>query len=179
MKVFFRKTGFLIVGVIITLLFYFIGIRIYVKISKDPIIFFASIILAIIIPVLVYWIPRKLWKKQFDQYSIFLMYVCSVLVTIFVAVFGPVFIDRSISYHIAFYAAEENYVNIEDIRDEFSVEIFDKRIHDAQIAGVIEVNEDGMFKPTWKAKLISKILIPIGKFTNSLDTYYKMKEKVK
>lgn len=94
------------------------------------------------------------------------------------AVFGPVFIDRSISYHIAFYAAEEGTVNIDDIKDEFSNEIFRKRIDDAQVAGVIKLQDDGTFKPTIKAKIIKGILYPIGEITNSLDTYKLMKSEV-
>ena len=177
-KFFLKRTVLFVIGVIICLILYLFGIRIYVNLSDDPIIFVASIVLAVLLPAVVYSVGYKFWKKAFDGYHIFLMYVSTVMLTVFLAVFGPVFIDRSISYHIAFYAAEQGEVNINEIRDEFSVEIFDKRIHDAQAVGAIEMKDDENFVPTAKAKFIWWFLGGMGKWSNTLGTYEEMKEKV-
>ena len=50
---------------------------------------------------------------------------------------------------------------------------------DAQAAGMIELQPDGSFKPTFKAKLVKNILMPIGELSKTLGTYETMKEKVK
>lgn len=179
MKDFFRKTGLFLLGVIVCLLLYLMAIRVYVNISKDPIIFMASVVMAVAIPCLVWFAGWKFWKRYFDINHVFFMYVSAVMATVLVSVFGPVFIDRSISYHIAFYAAEQGEVDIEDIRDEFSVEIFNKRIHDAQAVGVIEMREDNTFVPTVKAKILWWFLGGMGKWSGTMDTYENMKAKVK
>lgn len=93
--------------------------------------------------------------------------------------YGPTFIDRSISYHIAFYATDEEKVDIDEMREEFSEKIFDKRIHDAVETGFIEKGTDGYYTPTWKAKVMTSILKPIGKATGSLQTYEELREVLK
>lgn len=97
---------------------------------------------------------------------------------IILTVFGPTFIDRSISYHIAFYAVDEQMVDIDEIKYEFSEEIFNKRIHDAIETGFIVEGPDGYYMPTWKSKVVTVILKPIGELTGSLDTYKVLKEKL-
>ena len=97
---------------------------------------------------------------------------------IIVSVFGPTFIDRSISYHIAFYAVDEGTVDIEEIRDEFSYAIFDKRIHDAVETGFIKEKDDGTYEPATKARIMDAVLKPIGKLTGTLETYNEMIEAV-
>lgn len=97
---------------------------------------------------------------------------------IILTTYGPTFIDRSISYHIAFYAVDEQIVDVDEIRQEFSEEIFNKRIHDAVETGFIKVGEDGHYVPTWKAEIVTGVLKPIGRMTGSLDTYEELKEKL-
>ncbi|MDE6887363.1 MAG: hypothetical protein K2P45_01750, partial [Eubacterium sp.] len=71
---------------------------------------------------------------MFDHFTVAVIGMVYFMGIILLAVFGPTFIDRSISYHIAFYAADTGEVDVEDIRDKFSAEIFDKRIHDAVVS---------------------------------------------
>lgn len=155
---------------------YLISISIYTRLTKYPI-FFGSCAIAVIVPLMLLILLEK-YCDIYEKFTLFPIYISCVSVILIFAVFGPVFIDRSISYHIAFYAAEEGTVNIDDIKDEFSNEIFRKRIDDAQVAGVIKLQDDGTFKPTIKAKIIKGILYPIGEITNSLDTYKLMKSEV-
>lgn len=165
------------IGIIIaSIVGYLICISIYTRLTKYPI-FFGSCLIALVVPMVLIIILKKC-LNIYEKFTIFPIYISCVSVILIFAVFGPVFIDRSISYHIAFYAAEEGKVNIEDIKDEFSNEIFRKRIDDAQVAGVITLQDDGTFKPTIKAKIIRGILYPIGEITNSLDTYKLMKSEV-
>lgn len=120
----------------------------------------------------------RLAKDFFDKFTIFVIGLVYYLGLIIFAVFGPTFIDRSISYHLAFYAAEEGEVYIENIEQVFSRDIFEKRMHDAVETGFLEQNQDGSMSPTFKSKIMYDILKPIGEWTGTLDTYYKMKEEV-
>ena len=155
---------------------YLILIGIYTRISADPIIFFASLLIAVLVITIVGFI---LWhSKLFDKFTLSMISLVYFMGIIILTVFGPTFIDRSISYHIAFYAVDEQRVNIDEIRQEFSEEIFDKRIHDAIETGFIEENEDGYYTPTLKAKIMTAILKPIGELTGSIGTYESLREEL-
>lgn len=158
---------------------YLVCIGIYCRISNDPIIFFASLVISLIVSVGVGVGIYFLLKRNIDKFSVVTMIISYLLGLVILSVFGPTFIDRSISYHIAFYAVDEGEVNVEKIRDEFSYAIFDKRIHDAIATGFIEDSgTDGVYVPTKKAYVIDAILKPIGKLTDSLGTYEEMREAV-
>ena len=49
----------------------------------------------------------KTAKGIYDKFTVFVTGIVYLLGVISISVFGPTFIDRSISYHIAFYAVEE------------------------------------------------------------------------
>lgn len=173
-----KKILWFILGGLITIVLYLIGIGIYTRVSDDPIIFFASLIIAIIIVIIVCMLMRKVTKQLFDAFTIFVMGIVYCMGIVILAVFGPTFIDRSISYHIAFYATEEDIVYVEDIEEAFSKDIFDKRMHDAVATGFLTLNKDGSMSPTFKAKAMYYILEPLGKLTGSIDTYYDMKAEI-
>lgn len=155
---------------------YLIAIGIYTRVSNDPIIFFASIVIAAVITVIICLLLYKFLKGKWDAFTTTIVGFVYFLGIIIIAVFGPTFIDRSISYHIAFYAVEEQHMDVDEMREVFSEEIFDKRIHDAVTTGFVTENEDGTLSPTGKSKLVYYILKPIGILTDSFDTYENMKE---
>lgn len=170
-----QKIGTFILGGGICAGLYFLLIGIYTRISADPIIFFASLFIAVIVIVVSGII---LWKTGlFDPFTLSMVSLVYLMGILMLTVFGPTFIDRSISYHIAFYAVDEQKVDIDEMRQAFSQEIFDKRIHDAVETGFI-VEKEGFYAPTWKAKLMTFFLKPIGEMTGSLDTYKELKEKL-
>ena len=51
-------------------------------------------------------------------------------------------------------------------------------MHDATETGFLVVNDDGNMVSTVKAKLMYYVLKPLGDLTESMDTYYEMKEEV-
>ena len=158
-----QKIGiFILVGGISAGL-YFLLIGIYTRISADPIIFFASLFIAVIVIGISGII---LWKTGlFDPFTLSMVSLVYLMGIIMLTVFGPTFIDRSISYHIAFYAVDEQKVDIDEMRQAFSQEIF-------------IVEKEGVYEPTWKAELMTFFLKPIGEMTGSLDTYKELKEQL-
>ncbi|MGN0740811.1 MAG: hypothetical protein ACI4LX_11640 [Treponema sp.] len=156
-------------------------LSVYTRISDDPIIFFVSIGFAAVISVtagvLLFFNGKK--KNLFTGFEAFLSSLTCFFALVVFITFGPVFIDRSISYHLAFYASEQKRIYIDDIREEFSSEIFEKRIHDAIETGFLKDNGDGSFSPSPKAEFMTMTLLPLGKLTGSLGTYENMKEKMK
>lgn len=154
-------------------------IGLYTRVSHDPVIFFSSLVIAVVVPVIVCWLIRKLFKGLWDNFTTFVVGFVYMMGIVLLAVFGPTFIDRSISYHLAFYAVEEERVDVDSIREAFSTEIFDKRVHDAVVTGFLKENADGSLSPTWKARLMYALLEPVGELTDSLGTYEAMKEGVR
>lgn len=163
------------VGGLVCLAAYCILISLYNRLSKDPIIFFASLIISLFVTIGVCFAIFRLTKKSFCGALLFLLGLSYFLALILVSVFGPTFIDRSISYHIAFYAAEEGVVKPEELQETFSNDIFNKRIHDALVSDILKEDEDGSLIPTTKCKLLYCIMRPIGELTNSMGNYYEMK----
>lgn len=169
-----KKAAAFLKGGVIAVLLYFILIGIYTRVSDDPIIFFASLVIALVVIVINGFL---LWKSGlFDPFALSMVCLVYFMGLIVLTTYGPTFIDRSISYHIAFYAVDEQKVDIDEMREKFSEEIFDKRIHDAVETGFIEEGTDGYYMPTWKAKVMTGILKPIGKLTGSLHTYEELRE---
>ncbi len=172
-----RKIKLFAWGGVLAVVCYLCLIGIYTRLSSDPIIFFASVVIAVLAAFLCCIFLIKKGGGMFDHFTVAVIGMVYFMGIILLAVFGPTFIDRSISYHIAFYAADTGEVDVEDIRDKFSAEIFDKRIHDAVVSGALKTENDKLV-PTWKAKCLAVILKPLGEITGSLDTYHVIMEGV-
>lgn len=97
-----------------------------------------------------------------------LVYFFGVLI---IAIFGPTFIDRSVSYHMAFLVTDRGEIDIREMEEKFSNSIYEKRINDAIKTGFIIEIENGKYAPTEKSKLMTFIFKPLGELTKSLDTY--------
>lgn len=167
-----------LLGGVLDVAAYLCAIGIYTRVSKDPIIFFASIVIAIVTTIIICTVLYKFIRVNWDIFTTSMVGIVYFLGIMIIAIFGPTFIDRSISYHIAFYAVEEKNVNVEEMRKVFSEEIFEKRIHDAVATGFVNENQDKSLSPTIKAKIMYHVLEPIGELTDSLGTYESMKEKM-
>lgn len=160
--------------VIAALVLYLFSIFLYTNISAEPIIFFASGYLALLLAAVTGGLIFIFFRKAFDRFTIVLMSLCCALIIILFAIFGPVFIDRSISYHIVFYATEHGNIKADQLENTFSRATFDKRIKEAQAAGFIVPDDNGRFIPTPKAKLFSAIMKSLGKLSHTLENYQAM-----
>lgn len=172
-----KKVVFFLWGGVLAIVSYICLVSLYVRIAADPIIFTASIAIAIITVLGCCVLLWKAGRGLFDSFSIGMAGLVYFMGILLLAVFGPTFIDRSISYHIAFYASDIGEVSPQEIKEVFSTEIFEKRMHDAVETGVLK-KEGHAFVPTWKAKFVTAVCKPLGEVTGSLETYNEMKDKV-
>lgn len=173
-----NKIKFLLLGGMGTVILFIIGISIYTRIFKNPIIFFASLFIGIISVIFNCFFIQKFSKNLFEGFTLFIMGLVYYLGIIILSIFGPTFIDRSISYHIVFYAVEKKSFYVRDVEREFSKEIFNKRVYDAVTTGFLKQNKNGSVSPTIKSKIMYVVLKPIGEMTNSMVTYNEMKIKL-
>ena len=114
------------------------------------------------------------------RYELFVSTLISLNLCLFLilfAVFGPVFIDRSISYHIAFIAAQEEHIYPHALEEKWKTMMMDKRMEDALSAGMLQKSPNGLYRGTGKAKRFTAFMMLLGKATRSLDTYEKMKAR--
>lgn len=137
-------------------------------------IFFVSTVLSALIPIgMVYFVKKYSFIKS--SFENFLVAVIGFFVLFTFSVFGPVFIDRSISYHLVFYAVENGAIQEDVFQKQFADSVFQKRIHDAQMAKFLEKTPEGTYVPTKKAFIFSGIMKLIGKLSGSMDNYDKTK----
>jgi len=92
------------------------------------------------------------------------------------AIFGPIFIDRSISYHLVMLAADNNKVEQKKIKEVMYEQMFQKRLSELSNANLIQLNEDGSISPTPKGVIMTNALIWLGLITGTLDEYKQANE---
>ena len=126
--------------------------------------------------ILTIYILHKFYSSIFDFFSAFLSTLSIASILVVFAVFGPIFIDRSISYHIILLASNNGSININKIEELTSRWVYKKRIEDALNLGLLEKVSDEEYKPTKKAIGMSESLIFIGKITNSLHSYSEIND---
>ncbi len=139
----------------------------------DNVLFFRACLISVIAGIfsVIIWL-----KFKGDHFEAILNYITCVLLLILFTIIGPTFIDRSVSYHMIFYAVDNGSINVSDMKDIYLDDMFQKRINDELKSGMIYKEDDNTYKPTLKAKLATYILKPIGTITNTTkeyDTFYK------
>ena len=170
-----------IIFVVFCLLLYLLVLGIYARLADNILFFPVSCFLAVIIPLMVYIIFRRYWNKYIFAVARPLLLLNSTLIIIVFAVFGPTFIDRSISYHLAFLAVERGYLDKAELETSgYTKAVFEKRYQDAQITGFITPvdNEVDIYVPTKKAKILYAILKPLGEATSSLNEYKSLLHEI-
>ena len=148
----------------------------YSSFVQQPNFFRASIIIICFQFITTIFIVHKLYGSIFDFFSTALIGLCISSMLLVFAVFGPIFIDRSISYHIIMLAAQNGSIKIDEIEKLTSNWVYKKRIEDALNLGLLKKVSDEEYMPTKKAISMSEGLIFIGKITNSLHSYSKVND---
>ena len=108
----------------------------------------------------------------------FLIYICCVLLLFVFTVFGPTFVDRSVSYHMVFLASETGKLDMNIMEEIYSQDMLQKRVEDELKSGMICPVGEQVYAPTWKAKIATRLLKPVGYLTNTLDTYEEFKNEM-
>ena len=159
---------------------YVCAIGIYARLSDYPMFFPVSCIFSCVIPLITYMLFKKRLRGSLDIIAQHLLIFSSALTILIFSVFGPTFIDRSISYHLAFIAVEQGELNKSKLdQTGYTLEVFNKRYEDALVSGFIKkTNKGDAYIPTVKAKIMYKILMPLGKITGSLSEYDSLKEAI-
>ena len=162
-------------------------------------ILFITLVVITILLVYLYWLKKIIPSVNLLNVSVFYLgfillplYYCLIKInnipilaitssllivstTFIFSIFGPVFIDRSLSYHIIFLAEEEKNLNINQISNEAFQYIFIRRFEELDKAGMIKISSQGEINLTYKGLLISKSLLLIGASTNLLEGYNDFK----
>lgn len=80
---------------------------------------------------------------------------------------------------MVFYAAENGSLNVDDMEEAYTEDMLNKRIRDGLEAGLFYDKGNGTYGPTAKAKIAAGVLEPIGKLTDTLDTYRAFSDKMR
>lgn len=108
-----------------------------------------------------------LWSR-FEKVVLILF---AMSVTLNFAIFGPIFIDRSISYHLVMLAAENKHLSVQKINDVVFERMLQKRIEELSKAGLIVVDDQKNIIPTKKGMEMTKVLVWLGLATGTLNEY--------
>jgi hypothetical protein len=164
----FKILAFYFVLFIACYLLFFI---IYSKLAMNPNFFLASMLILSVESIISMFIFLKKYKNIFNFYEVTITVLFVYFSMIFFAVFGPVFIDRSLSYYIIMAASERGSINIETTETLTSKFIYKKRIDDAVNSGLLTKKSNTEYIPTKKSIVLERILFFIGYCTNSLNDY--------
>ena len=116
---------------------------------------------------LVAFFSMKLWNL-FEKLIIILL---ALSVTFNFAIFGPIFIDRSISYHLVMLTAENKRLPVKKINDVVFEQMLKKRMEELSQAGLIEVDQQKNILPTDRGKSMTNFLVWLGLVTGTLNEY--------
>ena len=92
------------------------------------------------------------------------------------AIFGPIFIDRSVSYHLVMLVADNSKVQQKKIKEVMYGQMFQKRLFELTKANLIQLNEDGYLTPTSKGLVMNNALNWLGVITGTLGEYKQTDE---
>ena len=160
------------VYIFLSMALFLVFISIYSNITLVKNYFVYGSILSFILPLLTaLGLTRSQQWRNKTQLS--LAIVACQLIIFCANIFGPVFIDRSISYHLVFYAVKHGKLDPKDFERRLSGYVFSKRVEDALFAGLLE-SRDGEVHPTDKAERFEWIFQTLGEMTGSLDNYQEM-----
>jgi hypothetical protein len=105
-------------------------------------------------------------KKLFNYYEFFLIFFLTLNICFIFGIFGPVFIDRSISYQMVM-SASRNQIKISSLNRTCS-ESNTKRLVELENLGLIEIR-DSYYIVTEAGMNASKLWHFIGKYTGTLE----------
>lgn len=126
-------------------------------------------LLLITVCLLFVFLRRRNWYTPFENGLVCLTVFCMVFIF---NVFGPIFVDRSLSYHMILASADNNIRYTEkSITEKTGQGIYRKRVKELQLMGLLQELPDGTVKATRAGQTFSNVALAIGKMTDSLEEY--------
>lgn len=92
------------------------------------------------------------------------------------SIFGPIFVDRSVSYHIVEISEDANGISFQEIKRS-SDRMIKKRLEEMVNLGLV-VEVDGRYFPTKKGKVFNFFVKRIEKLSGYENEYYVFKQSV-
>lgn len=124
---------------------------------------------------LILWILR--YRNLFENFLVTISCMCFYSLFLFL---GPATIERSLSFFIYFYAAENKTIQ-QDIfngNEEYFQQFVSRRFEDGTKLGFLKCDETGTCSPTVKAVVLYKVFYPFGKITKTLYFYDNFKNTI-
>lgn len=165
---------YLALGVLSTQVIYIVLLNLAILLFPHLIIFFFSCVLIAMLGVIFFLLSYYLLHCGLFMSFSMMLNLCLFLFVF--SVFGPVFIDRSISYHVAFIAGEEGEIDPQQLEQAWSHSIIQKRLDDGVSAGMLQKVSSLHYIGTPKSKIFTKIMISVGQATRTLQSYRLLKE---
>lgn len=140
--------------------------------------FFTSTVVIALLTLAVFAVTQVYLKQYYSTFTAALAVCCIGLGLFVFSVFGPVFIDRSLSYHLVMFASENGEVRVSRMEQRTAQGFYRKRFREASAAGLLARVSDDVYRPTLKAKLVSTTLLWLGQSTHSLDEYRRLEARM-
>lgn len=124
---------------------------------------------------LIIWVLR--YKDLFENFLVAISCICFYSLFLFL---GPATIERSLSFFIYFYAAENKSIQ-QDIfngNEEYFQKFVSRRFEDGNKLGFLKCDDTNICTPTIKAKILHKVFYPFGKITKTLYYYDDFKKTI-
>ncbi len=176
-----KQLAFFLLGGGASLILFLVLVALINRVINFPI-FITSMALSVVVPLVIIFIHYFCSKfKIYDKMHFILLYFAYLFLLILFAIFGPVFIERSLSYYLVMYTSELDnqgkHATVEDITRIFSNERNTSlRIEQIQKSNFISVDKNGAITPNKFVKFISYVIYYIGIITNTLGEYNDIKK---
>ena len=109
--------------------------------------------------------------KLFALYEKIAIIFLALSLTFNFAVFGPIFIDRSISYHMVMLVSENGKIKTKNLKEVVFTQMLDKRVSELTQANLIQLDEQGNIISTPRGNLMTKVLELLGYMTGTLGEF--------
>ena len=174
-KNFFHNFIILLVLGFVSLFLFFLMQKFFIFFGIS--IFKSCLLSSLVISILVsffYYISMK--YRVFDCLVIMIAFFSSFMLF---SITTYIYIDRSLTYHMTFLAAQKEKITVEDLDVLFNSDIYKKqRIIEMEESDFLIKDFDGNYKITRKGKYFSKIMLVIGKFLGVDSTWKSITKSI-
>lgn len=165
-----KKTLITFLTIIVSILTSFFFIALLNTLANQSI-FANEVFITFFIGVLIYCCYLKI--RLFNTYEKIMISFFSMSLIFIAGVFGPVFIDRSISYQIVMAAAENKSITLDTLLTT-ARPMYQKRLTELETLGLLSSSTEKT-EPTAKGRFVAKSWLIIGRLTKTRNEYKNFK----